>query len=401
MIPIAQPLIGTEEEEAVLEVLRSGNLAQGRRVAAFEQRFAELCHAREGVAVSSGTAALHLALIAHEIGYGDEVITTPFSFAATANVILLVGATPVFVDIDPVTFNIDPAQVEAAISPRTKAILPVHLYGYPCDMERLSAIAAEHSLILIEDACQAHGASINGKPAGSFGTGCFSFYPTKNITTGEGGIVVTNDELIAERVRLLRSHGQQERYVHTALGFNLRMTELQAALGLAQLDKLDLFTASRVAHAAYLTEHLAPAVQTPAVEDGYRHVFHQYTIRVPQQHDRNAWAAKLLERGIGTAVHYPCPIHRQPFYQDSPELFRIASPPVNEKELARITRASTGPLSSGGAATITEARPAEAQAKHLPEAERAASQVLSLPVHPALSEHNLATIVREVLELCS
>ncbi len=401
MIPIAQPLIGAEEVGAVLEVLRSGRLAQGERVAAFERRFAERCQVRHAVAVSSGTAALHLALIAHEIGYGDEVITTAFSFAATANVILLVGATPVFVDIDPATFNIDPALVEAAITPRTKAILPVHLYGNPCDMGRLQAIASAHNLVVIEDACQAHAASIDGKPVGSFGTGCFSFYPTKNITTGEGGIVTTNDELIAERVRLLRSHGQQERYVHTALGFNLRMTEMQAALGLAQLEKLEQFTESRIAHAAYLNEHLGAAVQIPTVQYGYRHAFHQYTIRVPQEHNRDDWAAKLLERGIATAVHYPCPIHRQPFYEDSPDLFRIAGALPEDAKATRVTPVPGGPLASGGAATMTETRPVEAHVQYLPEAVRASAQVLSLPVHPALSQHDLETIAREVLALCS
>src|SRR5438270_12807846 len=210
MIPIACPLIGAEEETAVLEVLRSCQLEQGKRVAEFERRFAELCQVQQAVSVSSGTAALHLALIAHEIGYGDEVITTAFSFAATANVILLVGATPVFVDIDPATYTIDPAAVEVAITPRTKAILPVHLYGHPCDMKRLEALATAYQLLLIEDACQAHAAEVNGKPVGGFGTGCFSFYPTKNMTTGEGGMVTTDDSRIAERVRLMRSHGQKE-----------------------------------------------------------------------------------------------------------------------------------------------------------------------------------------------
>jgi len=398
MIPIAHPIVGKEEEEAALDVLRSGNFVQGRRVAAFEQRFAELCQVREAVAVSSGTAALHLALVAHEVGYGDEVITTPFSFAATANVILLVGATPVFVDIDPLTFNIDPQQVEAAITPRTKAILPVHLYGNPCDMQRLQAIAESHNLVIIEDACQAHAASINGRPVGSFGTGCFSFYATKNMTTGEGGIVTTNDEFIAERVRLLRSHGQEERYVHVALGFNQRMTEFEAALGLVQLEKLERFTEARIVNAAYLTERLGQAVQTPVVQDGYRHVFHQYTIRVPQPHRRDEWVTKLRERGIATAVHYPCPIHRQPFYQQASDLFRIAETKANRLNDARI---STAPLAGVGAATLTQAWPAEAGTQRLPAAEKAASQVLSLPVHPALSEDDLATIAREVLELCS
>lgn len=404
-IPIAHPLFGVEEEDAVLAVLRSGQLAQGERVAAFEKRFAELCQMPEAIAVSSGTAALHLALIAHEIGYGDEVITTSFSFAATANVILLVGAIPVFVDIDPETYNIDPALVEAAITPRTKAIMPVHLYGNPCDMERLQAIADEHHLLIIEDACQAHAASIHGKPAGSFGTGCFSFYPTKNMTTGEGGIITTRDPLIAERARLLRSHGQRERYRHVALGFNLRMTELQAAIGLAQLAKLEQFTEKRRANAAYLNEHLSPSVKTPLERDGYRHVYHQYTIRVPDESDRDAWAARLLERGIGTAVHYPCPIHQQPFYTEARDLYRIAARPLDDEQLTTIVKTPTGPLKSSngsGAGTLTAARPAESTNPllRLPEAEKAARQVLALPVHPALSEDDLATIVREVLDLC-
>ena len=403
MIPIAHPLLGVEEEDAVLTVLRSGQLAQGERVAAFEKRFAELCQVPEAIAVSTGTAALHLALIAHEIGYGDEVITTPFSFAATANAILLVGAVPVFVDIDPETCNIDPSLVEAAITPRTKAILPVHLYGNPCDMERLQAIAAEHHLVIIEDACQAHAASIGGKPVGSFGTGCFSFYPTKNMTTGEGGMITTSDPLIAERARLLRSHGQKERYHHVALGFNQRMTELQAAIGLAQLGKLERFTEKRRANAAYLSKHLGPAVKTPPARDGYRHVYHQYTIRVPQETSRDAWAAQLLKRGIGTAVHYPCPIHQQPFYQEAKDLYRIAARPLDEEQMATIVKTPTGPLKSSngsGAATLMATRPAGSTTPGLPEAEKAAQQVLSLPVHPALGEDDLATIVREVLALC-
>src|SRR5437660_11205065 len=236
MIPIARPLLGTEEENAVLRVLVSGQLAQGKHVTVFEHRFAEVCHVREAIAVSSGTAALHLGLLAHDIGPGDEVITTAFSFAATANVILLVGATPVFVDIEPDTYTLDPALVEAAITPHTKAIMPVHLYGNPCDMKRLEVFARDYGLVIIEDACQAHAAAIDGKPVGSFGTGCFSFYATKNMTTGEGGMVTTNDLAVTERLRLLRNHGQEACYYHIALGYNLRMTELQAALGNVQLE---------------------------------------------------------------------------------------------------------------------------------------------------------------------
>ena len=356
MIAIARPLIGAEEEAAVRDVLASGQLAQGAQVAAFERRFAELCQVREAVAVSSGTAALHLALLAHGIGPGDEVITTPFSFAATANVIVLVGATPVFVDIEPETYTIDPAQVEAAITPRTRAILPVHLYGSPCDMPRLQRIAAAHNLVIIEDACQAHAATIDGKPVGSFGTGCFSFYSTKNMTTGEGGIVTTNDPEVADRVRLLRSHGQRLRYEHISLGYNLRMTDIQAAIGLVQLEKLEHFTQRRIANAAVLTERLSPWLTTPIVRPGHRHVYHQYTVRIP--HERDAWVRALAERGVGTAIHYPYPIHQQPFY-----------------------------VEHGG--TVS-----------LPQAEAAAREVLALPVHPGLSADDVATVAEEVLRLC-
>lgn len=403
MIAIAHPHMGVEEEEAVLEALKAGQLEQGERVAAFEKRFAELCQTREAVAVSTGTAALHLALIAHEIGYGDEVITTPFSFAATANAIVLVGAQPVFVDIDPETYTIDPLLVEAAITPRTKAILPVHLYGNPCDMERLQAIADEHHLVIIEDACQAQAASIRGKPVGSFGTGCFSFAATCTITTGEGGMITTGDPVIAARARLLRNHGQKERYRHVALGFNQRMTELQGAIGLVQLAKLAQFTERRRANAAYLSKGLSDVVKTPVERDGYRHVYHQYTMRVPDESSRDVWAAQLLERGIGTAVHYPCLIYQQPFYQEAQDLYRIAARPLDEEQLATIVKTPTGPLKSSngsGAAMLTATRPAEEAFPRLPEAEKAALQVLSLPVHPALSEDELATIVLEVLDLC-
>jgi dTDP-4-amino-4,6-dideoxygalactose transaminase len=358
LITIAQPLLGSEEREAVLRVLLSGQLAQGEHVAAFERRFADLCQVGDAVAVSSGTAALHLALLAHGIGPGDEVITTPFSFAATANVIMLVGATPVFVDIEPETFNLNAELVEAAITARTKAIMPVHLYGNPADMGRLTEIGAKYGVVLIEDACQAHLATIDGRPVGSFGTGCFSFYPTKNMTTGEGGIVTTHDPAIAERVRLLRSHGQSGRYNHVALGYNLRMTDLQGALGVVQVEKLEHFNEQRIANAAALTARLREHVATPTVRPGYRHVFHQYTIRVPSGHSRDAWARALQERGIGTGVHYPRPIHQQPFYVE--QGFKMS----------------------------------------LPVAEAAAAQVLSLPVHPALSAAEVAQVAKEVVVLC-
>ena len=375
MIPIAAPLMGGEEEKAIQRVLVSGQLAQGENVAAFERRFAQLCQVREAVAVSSGTAALHLALLRHGIGPGDEVITTSFSFVATANVIVLVGATPVFVDIEPATYNLDAGLVEAAITPRTKAILPVHLYGYPCALPRLRQIADRHGLALIEDACQAHAAAINGQPVGSFGTGCFSFYATKNMTTGEGGMVTTNDPRLAEQIRLWRNQGQRTRYDHQTVGHNLRMTEIQAAIGLVQIDKLANFTEKRIRNAAFFNEQFRARVQTPVVRPGYRHVFHQYALNIPGERDR--WAACLGERGIGTGIHYPLAIHQQPFYRETRERYRF----VNSRGV--IQKASD-----------------RARDGLLPVTEAAARQVLSLPVHPALREEDLATITREVLALC-
>ena len=374
MISIARPLLGAEEEIAVLGVLTSGHLAQGERVADFERRFAELCQVREAVAVSSGTAALHLALLAHNIGPGDEVITPSFSFAATANMILLVGAIPVFVDIDPDTYTLDPAQAETALTRRTKAIMPVHLYGHPCDMNRLQQIAEAYSLTLIEDASQAHAATINQRPVGSFGTGCFSFYATKNMTTGEGGMITTNDPVIAERLRLLRNHGQEARYYHVVLGYNLRMTEMQAAIGTAQIEKLEYFTQRRIANAAYLTNNLKDIVQTPIVRSGCRHVYHQYTIKIPSK--RNELMMELQARNVDTSIHYPLPIHLQPFYRRNSSLFRVLSPGK---------RASV----KGNNSTA-----------HLPVTERTAQEVLSLPVHPALNQEDLSTISREVVTLC-
>jgi perosamine synthetase len=375
MISIASPLLGFEEEAAIHRVLISGQLVQGKNVAAFEQGFAQVCQVDEAIAVSSGTAALHLALLAHGIGPGDEVITTAFSFAATANVILLVGATPVFVDIEADTYALDPTLVEAAITARTKAILPVHLYGHPCDLRRLVPLAQAHNIAIIEDACQAHAAKLDGKPVGSFGTGCFSFYATKNMTTGEGGMVTTNDPTIAERVRLLRNHGQKERYKHTVLGYNLRMTEMQGALGLVQLAKLERFTERRIANAACLTQRLRGAVQTPGERSGCRHVYHQYTIRIAQHRDE--FAAYLRERGVGTAVHYAVPIHQQPFYKEQVDTFKF---------FAATEAAHNRSMVGDG---------------RLPETELAAQQVLSLPVHPALSSEDLDTIAREVLALCN
>jgi perosamine synthetase len=351
VIRIAQPLVGAEEEEAVLAALRSGRLAQGERVARFEEAFAGYLGVRHAVAVSSGTAALVVALQGHGIGAGDEVIVPVFTFAATANAALLVGAQPVFVDIRADDFTIDVPQIEAAITPRTRAIIPVHLYGHPCDMIALLEIAQRYGLIVIEDACQAIGASWRGRRAGTFGTACFSFYATKSITTGEGGMVVTNDDEVARCARLLRNQGEEERYVTELLAYNFRLTEPAAALGLAQLPKLDGWNERRRANAAWLSGHLEN-VATPVERPGAHHVYQQYTVRVPK--GRAALRAALREQEIETAVYYPRPLHQQPLYVK---------------------------LGIGGS---------------FPVAERAAQEVLSLPVHPALSPDDLERIAAAV-----
>jgi len=354
VIRIAQPIIGPEEEEAVLAALRSGQLAQGPLVAQFEAAFARYLGVRHAVAVSSGTAALYVALRAHDIGPGDEVLVPAFTFAATANAVLLAGARPILVDIKKVDFTIDPKRIEAAITPRTKAVLPVHLYGHPCDMTAIGEIARRHSLAVIEDAAQAAGASWQGRKAGSFGTGCFSFYATKNMTTGEGGMVATDDDEVARRARLLRDHGEGERYRTDLLGGNFRLTELAAALGLAQLPKLDAWNERRRANAAWLSEHLE-GVEPPTERAGAYHVYHQYTVRVPNGR-RGALLARLREQEIEAVVYYPRCLHQQPLYQQ---------------------------LGIGGS---------------FPVAERAAEEVLSLPVHPALSQHDLERIAAAVNE---
>ena len=358
MINIARPMIGEEEKAAVIAVLESGQLAQGGVVAEFERAFADYCGVRHAIATSNGTTALHVAVLAHDIGPGDEVITVPFTFIASANSVLYAGARPVFVDIEPDSFNMAMDQVEAAITPRTKAIMPVHLFGNMAEMSRLMEIAERHGLLVIEDAAQAHGAEEGGRRAGSWATGCFSFYPTKNITTGEGGIVTTNDDCVADRARLIRSHGMRVRYHHESLGFNFRMTNIHAAIGLAQMPKLEGFNARRIENAAYLSEHLpSDKVQVPTVRPGTRHVFHQYTVRVLPPLDRDDVRKQLADAGVGSEVYYPVPVHQQQFYTEQ---------------------------GYGGS---------------FPESERAAREVLSLPIHPGLSRQDLDTIVDAVRDL--
>ena len=351
MIPAARPEIGAAERAAVDEVLASGLLAQGAKVAAFEAAFAEVVAGRRCIAVNSGTSALHLLLLAAGIGHGDEVIVPSFTFAATANAVALTGATPVFVDIDPRTFCMDVQAAAAAIGPSTVAIMPVHLYGHPADLPGLTALAERHGLAIFEDAAQAHAASIAGRAVGAWGrAAAFSFYPTKNMTTGEGGLVSTDDEAFERTVRLLRNQGQERRYENEIVGLNNRMTEIAAAIGLVQLERLGEWTTARQANAAFLSENLR-GVQTPWTAPNAVHVFHQYTIRV---RNRDAFVEGLAARGIGSGVYYPTPVHRLPAFSRSVDL---------------------------------------------PETERAAREVLSLPVYPSLTPQERERVVEAVNEV--
>lgn len=350
MIPAARPEIGEDERAAVDRVLRSGMLAQGPEVAAFESEFAAIVGGRRCIALNSGTSALHLAFLAGGVGPGDEVIVPSFSFAATANAVSLTGATPVFVDIETDYFSIDPAAVEAAITPRTRAIMPVHLYGHPSDLVALKAIADRHDLQIYEDAAQAHAASVDGIPVGAWGVaGSFSFYPTKNMMSGEGGMITTGSEQLERQARMLRNQGMERRYENEVIGFNMRMTDIHAAIGRVQLAKLAGWTAKRQANAAFFNENLTGVV-TPPTAPGAVHVYHQYTVRIVD-HDRDAFAEELSKRGVGNGVYYPTPIHRLPSFGLDLDL---------------------------------------------PVTERVAGEVLSLPVYPSLTDDELATIVETV-----
>ncbi len=360
-IPVAKPLIEEDEIEAVAAVMRSGMLARGEVVAEFESRFAAYCGVPCAVATNSGTAALHAGLSAAGIGPGDTVIVPSFSFIATATSVSMCGARPVFADVDRRTFNIDPDAVLELIRPDTRAVVGVHLFGQPFDVRSLREICDDHRLLLVEDAAQAHGAEFHGQRVGSLGDlACFSFYPTKNMTTGEGGMVTTGDAACADRVRLIIDHGQSRKYLHTALGYNFRMTNMAAAMGIVQLSKLERFNERRIRNAAYLDRHLeGSGLVLPYRMEGVRHVYHQYVVQVPSGFplDRDAFMRYLLERGVGTAVHYPVPIHRQPLYR------------------------------SAGA----ECR--------CPVSDALAASVLSLPVHPLVTDGELACICDAIRSL--
>lgn len=348
MIPLAKPLIGDEERAAVDRVMRSGMIAQGPEVTAFEEEFSTLVAGRHCIAVNSGTTALHLGMEAAGIGAGDEVIVPSFSFAATANSVRLTGAEPVFVDIEPGSFCLDPAAAAAAVTERTVAVMPVHLYGHPAAMNEILSLANRNGLLVVEDAAQAHGAALDGRPVGAFGrVAAFSFYPTKNMTTGEGGMVVTDDAGVARKVRLLRNQGMERRYHNEIVGYNARMTDIAAAIGRVQLGRLPGWNKARQANATALDRQLE-TVQVPPVAKGATHVYHQYTVRSDR---RNDLLQQLEERRVGAGVYYPVPIHRLPSFDLHLDL---------------------------------------------PETERAAGEVVSLPVGPHLTDADLRGVAEAV-----
>jgi perosamine synthetase len=357
MIPIAKPLIGNEEKKEVQKVLNSGMIAQGQWVTDFESEFAKFIGSKYAIATSSGTAALHLSILALDIKNGDEVITTPFTFIASANSILYTGAKPIFSDINPTDFNINPDLIESKITKRTKAILPVHLYGLPAELSKIQRIAKKHKLKIIEDACQAHGSKYKNKKVGAIGNlGCFSFYPTKNMTTGEGGMITTNSKNLCEKILILRNQGMKTRYYHNEIGFNYRMTNIQAAIGIHQLRKLNKFNQIRISNALYLNKQLEniKGIITPTIPSNRTHVFHQYTIRITPQYpiSRQRLINVLNLNGIGNSIYYPLLISHQRPYQ----------------KLGFKTK--------------------------YPVAEKATTQVLSLPVHPQVTKKDLNQIAK-------
>jgi perosamine synthetase len=353
MIPVARPDIGPEEIAAATEVLQSGMLAGGRRVAELEERFAAFIGTKHAIAVSNGTVALMCIFEGLGLGPGDEVITVGHTFNATVSSILSTGATPVFVDIERDTYVIDAGRIEAAITPRTRAICPVHLFGLPADLDMIVTVADRHGLAVAEDACQAHGAEFRGRRVGSFGHGAFSLYATKNMTTGEGGLITTDDDRLADWIRLYRNQGMRERYHHEILGYNFRLTDIAAAIGLCQLDKLERNTARRQAIAARYDAAFADLpIRTPVIPSGRTHVFHQYTIAV--EDDRDGIVADLARAGVGTGIYYPIPVHRQPY--------------VLERGLGA----------------------------DLPSTDWASGHTLSLPIYPGLAEEEQDTVIAAV-----
>ncbi len=364
MIPITTVQFGVEEERRVLEVIRSGLIAQGPVVAEFEQRFAHLTGTKHAIAVNNGTTALIAAIQVLDLQPGDEIITSPFTFVATLNAILEAGATAVFADIRLDDFNLDPTSVEKLITNRTRVIMPVHLYGQTADMDPLVQISEKHNLLIIEDAAQSHAARYNGKAAGSFGLGSFSFYATKNITTGEGGMITTDDDLIADKLRVLRNQGMRARYQYEQAGNNYRLTDLQAALALPQLDRYAETIKTRQENAQKLIDGLQgiAGLALPSQLPGREHVWHQFTVRITEEAkiSRDEFVENLQQRGIGCGIYYPKVVFDYDVYRNNP-LVRISPVPL---------------------------------------AMTAAQQAVSLPVHVNLTDQEIdeiVSVVRDVL----
>jgi perosamine synthetase len=366
LIPINLPKIGEEEVQAVVKVLRSGiltsGLGAGPQVTEFEKSFADFVCAKHAVAVNTGTAALHSAILAVDVRQGDEVILPSFTFVATAEAVVLAGAKPVFADIDPKNYNLSPSAVEKSVTKKTKAILPVDLYGFSADMKPFREIATKYSLALVEDAAQAHGTTYEGKPAGAFAdAACWSLYASKNITTGEGGVVTTNNDQIAETLRMIRTHGEKAKYSSLMLGTNYRMSEIQAAIGNVQLQKLTSFIAKRRQNAQQLTKILEKnsKVLLPFESKDRLHSWYLYTAKLKDctENERNRIVEGLKKKGIGAEVYYINPVHQMPFYREN---FGKAN---------------------------------------LPETEQASKQVFSLPIHPGVTEEQIQFIGETVLSL--
>jgi len=359
MIPFGKPIVTESQKEAALKVLSSTSFILGENVQKFEEEFTTYCGAKYGIGVSSGTEALYLALLAAGIKRGDEVITVPNTFIATSNAIIHADAIPVFVEIDPITYTMNAAELKEKISDKTRAIIPVHLYGHPVDMDPIVELAEQHDLIIIEDACQAHGGKYKGKPTGSLGDiACFSFYPSKNMTVcGDGGMVVTDNEEFTEKIQMLRSHGQRIKNRHDLIGFTARLSEISAAIGREQLKELDNWNRKRRENATLYNELLEERVITPIEKEWAYHVYHLYVI---QTEKRDELIDFLTKNEIGVGIHYPIPIHLQPAYT---ELFHF----------------SLGMY---------------------PISEKIAKNILSLPVHPALSQEDVHFVAEKINDFC-
>jgi perosamine synthetase len=366
MIPINLPKIGEEEIEAVVKVMRSGiltsGLGAGPMVTEFEKKFAEFASVRHAIGVNTGTAALHTAVVGAGIKPGDEVILPSFTFVATAEAVVMAGGKPVFADIDPETYTISPSAVAKSLTKKTKGIVPVDLYGFPADIKPLREITKEHNLAIIEDAAQAHGAVRDGKPAGAFAdVACWSLYASKNITSGEGGVVTTDDDKIADTVRMVRTHGEKAKYASLMLGYNYRMSEIQAAIGVVQLNKLPLFVYKRKGNATRLTKILKSSekLQLPPEPKNVQPSWYLYNVRVKgaTEDKRNKIVSELRNKDIGAEVYYIHPVHQMPYYQETFGKF------------------------------------------NLPETEKASKQVFSLPIHAGVSEEQIDYIGKTLLNL--